>query len=206
MFWSEFQCFQQQLMVKSVIIDSDDLIKHVTSNDSLCVIGKLEIKNLEEKTVRHVNATRFVQRHISNKYGNVLNDPTFSDFKFIVRDKEFNTHKAILASSSNVMRKMFTSDLLESKQGQCTVHDIEPEIFDHMLRFIYTGQLPQSFDGIAVDLLKASHFYGIDDLVQICKEHIHFKVNADNAVEIYAFASVYELNELKLDVWNIVKR
>ncbi|KAG4073041.1 hypothetical protein HA402_009460 [Bradysia odoriphaga] len=201
---SGFRHLSQQLVVKTVIVDMDLLLDHVTSKGSLHVIGKLKLKNLGEKTLRRVNFAQLANQYTSKQYHNILNDPTFSDFTFVVQNREFKVHKAIVGGSSEVMRLIFTADLQESRQGRCNVVDIDPEVFGHLLRFMYTGQLPDSLDGISADLLKAAHFYGVTDLFEICKQNLKFQLCADNAVEIYEFCSLYELTELKLEAWNFV--
>lgn len=202
---SGFHHLKQQLVVKSVIVDLNYLLSHATSKGSLQVIGKLAIKHLGKKTLRRVNYTQIANQYTTKQYENILNDPTFSDFTFVVQGKEFKVHKAIVGSSSEVMRTIFTADLMESRQGRCNVIDIEPAIFDHLLRFMYTGQLPQTLDGISGDLLKAAHFYGVTDLFEICKQNLEFQLHVDNAVEMYEFCSLYELTELKQEAWNFVK-
>ncbi|XP_037033873.1 TD and POZ domain-containing protein 2-like [Bradysia coprophila] len=201
---SGFKQLSQQLVVKTVIVDMNYLLGHVTSNGSLHVIGKLKLKNLGEKTLRRVNFTRLANQYTSTQYHSILNDPTFSDFTFVVQNKEFKVHKAIVGASSEVMRLIFTADLQESRQGRCNVVDIDPEVFGHLLRFMYTGQLPDALDGISGDLLKAAHFYGVTELFEICKQYLQFQLSADNAVDIYEFCSLYELAELKLEAWNFV--
>lgn len=120
--------------------------------------------------LRRINTNRITDQYVRKQFRNILNDPTFSDFTFIVQNKEFKVHKAILAASSEVMRKIFTTDLRESNEGQCKIADIEPEIFENLLRFVYTGELPENLDGISLELFKAAHYYGISDLVEICKQ------------------------------------
>lgn len=202
---TKFQKFDQQVVVKSIVVDFDYLSQHVNANGSLILIATLEVKYMGEKRLRKINNRQIANLYTVKQFKSILNDPTFTDFTFIVQSKKFNVHKAILAAASDVMRKIFTTNLLESKQGHCCISFIEPEIFEHLLRFIYTGQLPEIMDGISIQLLKAAHYYGISHLIEICKENLHFKINAENAVEIYEFASIYDLADLKLDAWNVVK-
>lgn len=68
-----------------------------------------------------------------------------SDVVISVKEKEFPSHQAILASASPVFAAMFSHDTLEKTEQRVTIDDIEPEIIHHFLEFIYTGFLP-TFD------------------------------------------------------------
>lgn len=195
----------EQRIVSVASVELNKVYQQVSTNGSLSLIAKLEIENVGEKILRKMNNKQIADRYNLKQYQSILNDPTFSDFTFTVQDKEFKVHKAILAGSSEVMRKLFTTDLLESNQGQCKVADIEADTFQHLLTFIYTGQIPVNMDGISIKLLEAAHYYGISDLVEICKQNLQYKITAENVFEIFEFATIYDLEEVKLEAWKIVK-
>lgn len=202
---TNFQDIEQPTVVKKVLVGQNFLLQNVTENGSFFLNVKVEIKIHGEKMLRQINTSRMADHYVLNQFRNVFNDPTFSDFTFVVQNKEFKVHKAILAASSEVMRKIFTTNLMESNKGQCKVVDIEPEIFENLLRFVYTGQLPENLDDVSLALFKAAHYYGISDLVEICKQCAHYKLNAENAEEMYELANIYDLNDVKLDAWNIIQ-
>jgi hypothetical protein len=41
---------------------------------------------------------------------------------------------------SSYFDAMFNHDMIETRGGIVTLYDIEPEIFDRLLRFMYTGR------------------------------------------------------------------
>ena len=58
---------------------------------------------------------------------------------------------------------------------------------------------------IAMDLYKAAHYYRIEKLMEICEKSIHFSLSISNAQQIYELSTLYDMEEVKLDAWHIVK-
>lgn len=144
----------------------------------------------------------FILRGVSSMFG----DPIFSDFTFIIGGLEVKVHMNILAAASPVMRRMFTADLKEAKTRKCTIDAITPETFDDMLRFIYRSKLPQDLNAVAKPLYEAAHYYELESLKEICSREIHENLSAVNALEIFEWVQPYDLEDLKIDAWKILKR
>lgn len=165
------------------------------------VISCEEIPALRRKFYDPLAARKSLMRSVGNMFG----DPTFSDFTFIVGGREFKVHMAILASASPVMKRMFTGDLKEAKTKKCTVDAIKPDIFDHLLRFIYNADNPEDLNAVAMPLYEAAHYYEVDKLKEICAQEIHESLSPDNALEVFEWVQPYDL-DLKAYVWKVVKR
>jgi hypothetical protein len=142
------------------------------------------------------------------KIAAMLNDPKSSDFTCIVGDRSFKVHKAVLAAASPVFDRMFSTPMIEAQTNEAKIDAIDPNIFEHLLRFIYAGKLPENFSEIvvAVDLFKAAHYYEIEDLREICEEKIEDKLSEENAIQFYELAFVYDVQNLKKNIWYFVKR
>ena len=66
----------------------------------------------------------------------------FADVVLIVKGtKEFKAHKAILSARSPVLAAMFEHDCAESRQNRVEIPDVEVEVFEEMLRFLYTNRV-----------------------------------------------------------------
>lgn len=74
--------------------------------------------------------------------GMIFKNSMFTDFKFIVRGKEFKVHKSVMASVSPMLLGMFTNDMAENKEGESKIDHIAPEVFDAMLKFVYRVEAP----------------------------------------------------------------
>lgn len=135
----------------------------------------------------------------------LMGDSTFTDFKFIIKGKEFKVHKNLLAAASPVFMKMFTTDMVEAQTSECKVDNIKPETFEQLLGFIYCGKVPET----ALDsLFEAANFYDVRGLTEVCKHGLNAQLTKENASDIFKFASTYdeELIELKAAAWGIIKR
>ncbi|KAG4077881.1 hypothetical protein HA402_013815 [Bradysia odoriphaga] len=86
------------------------------------------------------------------------------------------------------------------------VDDIEPNIFQNMLQFIYAGVIPANLEDISVDLYKAADYYWIVKLIEICKEDIHFRLRVGKAIERFELATIYNIDDMRMDAWKIIKR
>lgn len=160
---------------------------------------ELSLQKFRDTTVQH-------KKIIANNK-RILKDPKYSDFTFIVQKKEFKVHKNILAAASPVFDRLFSVKLKENRTNKCCVNDVEPVIFQYLLNFIYFGEMPENLlkDFIPRKLFEAAHYYQIDELVDICRQEIHYRLSVDNAEETYKWACTYELKDIKMDAWNIIK-
>jgi BTB/POZ domain len=136
----------------------------------------------------------------------LLQDPTFADFTFIVKGKEFKLHKNILSLGSSVMRKMFLANFDEAHDNKCNVDHIEPDIFELLIRFIYCGEVPVNLIEVANPLFEAAHYFEVDPLKKICVELFKWNLTTQNSVDTFSMACLYDLEELKMLSWLIVKR
>ena len=59
-----------------------------------------------------------------------------------VNQNEFHVHRAILGSQSPVFDAMFQADTFkESKEGRVEIPDIDADVFEQLLAWIYTGKV-----------------------------------------------------------------
>ena len=88
---------------------------------------------------------------MGNDFGKLLETGKQGDVVFVVGGKEFQLHKNILAARSAVFAAMFESDLEEAKQGRVEIPDLAADVFDQLLRYIYSGKIPE-LDKFALEL------------------------------------------------------
>ena len=82
------------------------------------------------------------QQILSENLNSLLVSKEHSDVTLIVGEKQFAAHKAILAARSPVFSAMFSSELKECREGRAEITDIDCEVFEHLLKYIYTGEVP----------------------------------------------------------------
>ena len=106
-----------------------------------------------------------------------VNSKLNADVEFIVQDKRFSAHKALLAARSPVFRVEFTKE--ESKKTnpqQIRIDDVDGSSFEQFLHFLYTGEFLQfSYTGEPAptmankDLLKLAEHYQLEILENLCQ-------------------------------------
>ena len=81
------------------------------------------------------------------------------DITFKVGDKHLRAHKALLVARSKVFLAMFENETKEKKENVVHIIDIEADIFEQFLRYIYTGKIP------ALDEKNADKLFEVADKV-----------------------------------------
>ena len=78
-----------------------------------------------------------------------------SDVMLMVGGSELRAHKLILATRSPVFAAMFRHEYKEKVDSAVDVKDVELDVFQEMLKYIYTGEV-SSLDKHASELLIAA--------------------------------------------------
>ena len=106
-------------------------------------------------------------QHVLNHLLNLWNTRNLADITFKFKDKTIQAHSLIVASGSPVLDAMFKHNFKEKEEKTAIIHDIQSEVFEHLLRFIYTGDA--DLDNINVArLIVAADKYGMDALKDEC--------------------------------------
>jgi speckle-type POZ protein len=106
-----------------------------------------------------------------------------SDVNFKVHDREFPAHKLILAARSEVFASMFQHPTKENLTNQIKIEDIEPDVFQELLRFIYTGRVSTAtMETMAASLFIAADKYLLDQLKMTCQNHLLHHMSPENCV------------------------
>ncbi|XP_020978951.1 ARM REPEAT PROTEIN INTERACTING WITH ABF2-like isoform X1 [Arachis stenosperma] len=117
-----------------------------------------------------------------------VNNSTLSDVTFLVEGKRFFAHRICLLASSDAFRAMFDGGYREKDARDIEIPNIRWEVFELMMRFIYTGSVDVTLD-IAQDLLRAADQYLLEGLKRHCEYTIAQDISLENV------SSMYELSE-----------
>ncbi|XP_038701552.1 ARM REPEAT PROTEIN INTERACTING WITH ABF2-like isoform X2 [Tripterygium wilfordii] len=117
-----------------------------------------------------------------------VNNSTLSDVIFLVEGRRFYAHRICLLASSDAFRAMFDGGYREKDARDIEIPNIRWEVFELMMRFVYTGSVVVSLD-IAQDLLRAADQYLLEGLKRLCEYTIAQDISLENV------ASMYELSE-----------
>jgi len=143
-----------------------------------------------------------------SKPKHVLDREDFSDFTIVVENgHEIKCHKLMLAKASPVFCAMMKDNFVETLANKMEMTEFDQKTLESFLDYIYEVHdlIPDkdvymgSFDKkrITIELLRFSHMYDVQNLLEMCIEHFKKNVDDANAVEVWTTAEAIGHEELK---------
>ena len=184
--------------------EDEEIVMENGNVDIYCEIETyINEKELMGRSVNVVGPRLSNKKELVNHFEELFENMKFSDVTFNVRGQEFRAHKAILSVRSPVFAAMFQHQTKENVTGSVDVHDIEPEVFNIMLRYIYTGQvLSRQMEEVATELLSTADKYLLGKLKYECGNHLDKKMSPKNCFKLLSLDKhdpAYYLKEKALD-------
>ncbi|XP_051030073.1 speckle-type POZ protein-like [Phodopus roborovskii] len=140
---------------------------------------------------------------LADELGELWEKSLFTDCCLVVAGQEFQAHKAILAARSAVFRAMFQHDLEERRTNRVEIHDLEPQVFEAMMGFMYTGKAP-ALQGMAEAVLAAADKYGLDRLKVMCEDALGRDLCVENAAQTLILADQHTAGQLKTQALHFI--
>lgn len=153
--------------------------------DSAVALFKLANKATTLSSVDAAPPSPTPQVYLGDQF---VNNATLSDVTFLVEGRRFYAHRICLLASSDAFRAMFDGGYREKDARDIEIPNIRWEVFELMMRFIYTGSVDVTLD-IAQDLLRAADQYLLEGLKRLCEYTIAQDISLENV------SSMYELSE-----------
>ncbi|KAK9726108.1 hypothetical protein RND81_05G190800 [Saponaria officinalis] len=125
-----------------------------------------------------------------------VNNSTLSDVTFLVEGRRFYAHRICLLASSDAFRAMFDGGYREKDAKDIEIPNIQWNVFELMMRYIYTGSVTVSLD-IAQDLLRAADQYLLEGLKRLCECAIAQDISAENVTLMYELSEAYNAMSLR---------
>ena len=123
----------------------------------------------------------------------------FPDVILHSESEVFHAHKVILATHSNYFRSLFSGGWgdLKPRDGIPTL-----QIFNFsegLLDFFYSGQVDLEKETVnyVIELIKLSHYFAVESLVDICEEKLISEISYDTYSILWQMASEYMLSDLQ---------
>jgi speckle-type POZ protein len=139
---------------------------------------------------------RLILKGIQTNFRSLLETGLLSDFTLVVNGSEFAVHSSILIARSPFFAAMLYDDMKEKRECKATLEEIETNVFEALLKFIYYGNVSQIED-LALKLFIAADKYDIRDLRTLCGIKVYEVLTFDNVFEALKFADLYNLVHLK---------
>ncbi|KAL1199099.1 hypothetical protein V5N11_014599 [Cardamine amara subsp. amara] len=125
-----------------------------------------------------------------------VNNPTLSDVTFLIDGKQFYAHKICLVASSDIFRAMFDGLYKERNAQNVEIPNIRWEVFELMMRYIYTGRINIT-KHLAKDLLVAADQYLLQGLKRQCEYIIAQDICLDKIPDMYELAYTFNASALR---------
>eukprot|EP00415_Alexandrium_ostenfeldii_P000993 UN0993 len=106
----------------------------------------------------------------------------FHDVVIECEERKFEVHRAVLAETSPVFKAMLASGMQEDWKRVVHIDGHPSPALEAMLQYIYTGDLPDSYDSVAVLVLADK--YELPGLAQDCVAALLKSMCADNALTV----------------------
>ena len=134
--------------------------------------------------------SKYVLDHLLNLWTN----KTLADVSFKCKERSIKAHTLIVASGSPIMAAMF-NDFKENRERVVEIEEIEGDVFERLLRYIYTGETDFAI-GNADKLLVAADMYAIDSLKEECASHLSQNISIENAARFLVLAHLHNASGL----------
>ncbi|XP_059171504.1 kelch-like protein 22 [Physella acuta] len=125
----------------------------------------------------------------------LLEEKRLLDFTVRVEDVELPCHRVILAASSHFFRALLMTDMKEAKEGCVTINGISLDIFQLILKSMYTGKITLTIDN-CMDLWQAADQLQIDFIVENCADFATKVTSVENFEDMWKIAKNYNSDKL----------
>ncbi|KFM72000.1 Speckle-type POZ protein B, partial [Stegodyphus mimosarum] len=132
---------------------------------------------------------------------NLYKNGTSSDVNIVVGSKTFRAHKSVLCARSSVFARMFKTKMSESVKNEVEISDIEADIMDEFLLFIYTGNTEDTLSVTAERLYVAADKYDVPALKKMCSSFLQSNLSVNNVCNVLQLASIHSDEDLYKSVF-----
>ncbi|KAL7013233.1 hypothetical protein ACKWTF_015281 [Chironomus riparius] len=124
------------------------------------------------------------------------------DFKIIIEYREFPVHKFLIIARSPTLAELLKNN---PEVENLNLVDISVEIFEIILKFLYTDELPGDDGTNFLLLFVAAGKLKIQKLVEHAAEKLIDHVDPENALTILPLSVNFKLHDLKVKAFKILK-
>jgi speckle-type POZ protein len=169
-------------------------------DDSLSV--KVVIDVMSDIHAQETPSIVLPQSDMHRHFGDLLSSKAGVDVEFQVGMKTFSAHRSVLAARSPVFRAQLFGPMKEGTAREAIrIDNMEAEVFNTLLTFMYTDALPNMDQeeeyALAEHLLVAADMYDLERLKLICEDKLCNHINTSSVATIMALAEQHHCPVLK---------
>jgi len=128
----------------------------------------------------------------------IYRDGKLADFLIIAGGREISCHRAILAARSPFFAAMFADHTEEAKEKRVKFDDLDSDVIDEMLHYMYAGVSP-NLKEMAPELLAAADRFQLTGLKEMADQVLRVSLNNENSCRVLVLADLHGAKELKLE-------
>ena len=171
-------------------------------NDTICIKCEVSYDGASETDFESISRP---DRNVHDDYLKLYTDSKNAEVTFIVGAKKYKAHKEILIARSNYFRVVFNSAMKEAVTNEVLITDTDPNVFEEMLKFLYTGLPPKNLSSIARFLLPLTDRYDVAILKSRCVSAIISTLSLKNVIEALLLADFHNCPRLKSKCLPLIK-
>ncbi|VAI36533.1 unnamed protein product [Triticum turgidum subsp. durum] len=169
-------------------------------DDSFTV--KVDVAMMSEFHAQETPSIPVPPSDLHQHLGILLSSKAGVDVEFRVGGETFSAHRLVLAARSPVFRAEFFGSMKEGTTTEAIpIDDMEAQVFNALLTFMYTDTLPdmkqQEESAMAQHLLVAADRYDLERLKLICADKLCKHIDTSSVATILALAEQHHCQELK---------
>ncbi|EFX81387.1 hypothetical protein DAPPUDRAFT_34198, partial [Daphnia pulex] len=115
----------------------------------------------------------------------------------------------ILAARSPMFAAMFAHPTIENLTNSFEIQDVEPNVFQEILRFIYTGRVSSTaMENLTAPLIATVDKYllVLDQLKKECENHLIHRMSAVNCLDLLVLVTHHPAEHLKTNAVDFFRR
>ena len=123
--------------------------------------------------------------------GGIFSDVKTADVEVIAGNEKFYCNKDILSARCAVYKNMLGPNTLESESNTIEVREVPAEAVESMLKFIYSGEIPDGPEMLTLDLLNLAEMYLLDHLKEACLKSLIESLEVSSCISTFILADRY---------------
>ncbi|XP_050438382.1 kelch-like protein diablo [Adelges cooleyi] len=112
------------------------------------------------------------------------------DIALRVNNRKIYAHRIVLSACSPYFRAMFVGNLIESRQTEVTIRDIEEPAMELLVEFCYTARITIEESNVQ-SLLPAACLLQLPEIQDVCCEFLRRQLDPTNCLGIKTFADTH---------------
>ncbi|XP_061096094.1 kelch-like protein 40b [Conger conger] len=133
----------------------------------------------------------------------LLESDTFVDCVLKIKDKEFPCHRLVLAACSAFFRTMFKSDREEFKKREIVLEEVEPDIMELIIKYIYTSSIVVTEQNVQ-DIFTVANLLQIPSIFTVCVSFLQKRLSLSNCVAIFRLGLMLNCPRLAIAARNFI--